>query len=448
MLKLFIAFILTQSMLFACALCNMYSPETKVSVEVVSTDNTIENLKFNWEFSDPFTQQLIEIYDSNLNGMLEAKELKLIEQALIDYIQPKSFLTHISYGNIINKEKSDPFKVVSHHLYMKENLLQFAYSLKVNYPILNDYVLFIKVNDDEEYFLLIMDPHTQRFEHTSSINQIVSKQAVLFSISQRTAVQNQTAATISDEKVKQKQAASSQTYLDYFTNIVKANLQKVKQGDLWALITLMFISFIYGVVHAIGPGHGKALTFAYFSAYKRSYFKAFVISLCTAFVHIVGAIILVMVSYFILNTFLNRFVSDALFWLTNISAVMIMVLALYIFVLKYKKNSCSCCSCASHTHGENKKRDLYFVLTAGLIPCAGTVILFIYAFILKTYLAVILAAVFISLGMAVVIFASSFLGVSLHKLSNQSHKITRILEMGSPVVMFILGMLLLLSTLL
>ena len=49
--------------------------------------------------------------------------------------------------------------------------------------------------------------------------------------------------------------------------------------------------------------------------------------------------------------------------------------------------------------------------------------LFVYAFLLKTYFAVFLASISISLGMAVVIFASSFLGVSIHKMSSKSSKI-------------------------
>jgi ABC-type nickel/cobalt efflux system permease component RcnA len=94
----------------------------------------------------------------------------------------------------------------------------------------------------------------------------------------------------------------------------------------------------------------------------------------------------------------------------------------------------------------SKKQDLIFVITAGIIPCPGTVLLFVYAFLLKTYFAVILASISISLGMATVIFASSFFGVSLNKVSRKSTKLVNILEIGSPIFMFILGLLLFLNT--
>ncbi len=94
----------------------------------------------------------------------------------------------------------------------------------------------------------------------------------------------------------------------------------------------------------------------------------------------------------------------------------------------------------------SKKQDLIFVLTAGIVPCPGTVLLFVYAFLLKTYFAVFLASISISLGMAVVIFASSFLGVSIHKMSSKSSNIINILEILAPIFMFILALLLLLSS--
>ena len=91
---------------------------------------------------------------------------------------------------------------------------------------------------------------------------------------------------------------------------------------------------------------------------------------------------------------------------------------------------------------KTNKQELYFVLTAGLIPCPGTVILFIYAFVLKTYFAVILASIFISLGMGLVIFASAFMGLGFKQLSHNSHKISSVLEYVAILVMLILGIVL------
>jgi ABC-type nickel/cobalt efflux system permease component RcnA len=196
------------------------------------------------------------------------------------------------------------------------------------------------------------------------------------------------------------------------------------------------------MIHALGPGHGKALAFTYFSSKKSSYSQAFIISFFTAFIHIVGALVLVSISIFIIEGIFSSFLDDSIGYITKTSAVLIMLLSLYILYRKLKKKSCDCCN---HNITDHKNENLIFVLTAGLIPCPGTVILFVYAFILETYISVFLASIFISLGMGVVIFASSFLGVSLHKVSNKSSRFTNILEIASPIFMFLLGLFLLLN---
>lgn len=149
---------------------------------------------------------------------------------------------------------------------------------------------------------------------------------------------------------------------------------------------------------------------------------------------------------------------------------MIILLSLYILYRKLKNKSCACSGCniennsntkfivnndknqfilrssdKVHKKSDVRTQNLFFVLTAGLVPCPGTVILFVYAFILETYFAVFLASIFISLGMGIVIFASSFLGVSLYKVSSKSSNITNILEIISPIIMCLLGLFLFFS---
>jgi nickel/cobalt exporter len=81
---------------------------------------------------------------------------------------------------------------------------------------------------------------------------------------------------------------NEETLLDKFTQNVKIYLVNIEKGeDKWALFFLLIASFLYGVLHALGPGHGKALAFSYFSSQKSSYFQAFgLFHLATAFVHI------------------------------------------------------------------------------------------------------------------------------------------------------------------
>ena len=473
--KIFILLTLFSYTLFGCTICTIYSPQTQVIIKIDSTNQKIKTADITWVLTKEFTAQLKQIYDRNQNDNLDKRELKPIEQSILDYIIEKNYLTHISYDKVINKEVSHEAVLKSKKTYIKNSILHFNYVLNLNYDVIKDNALYIKVDDDEEYFLLKLAKNGVKFNAPYKYEEIIDEKSAVFYINQ-TLIKDLEDKNKSEKKevkeeayikVPEKKVENKENLLSDFSKKVKEYLVKIENGDDYALFILLGISFLYGVLHALGPGHGKSLAFSYFASNKSSYYKAFWVSQASAFVHIVGALILVMISVFILQSMLNNFVNDSVEILTKVSAIMIMILALYILYNKLtnKPHSCAAC-CSDHSHEQTTttspwsaikptnttslkpnfmKKDLYFVLTAGLIPCPGTVVLFIYAFILKTYFAVILASIFISLGMGLVIFASSFLGVSVHNLSERSQKLTNVLEILAPIVMFILGILLFLN---
>ena len=510
MMRLIFILFFLKGILFGCALCSVYTPKTHVTTSIKADKTHIKTLDINWVFAAEFTKELLRLYDLDLDAKFNAKELKLIEDALIGYLEPKNFLTTITYAPTVENNQSEPskqeailnenlkqesnkFQVKNYKMVFKDGVLSFDYSIDLNYKIYDKNSLFIHIFDNENYFFIMFDPVKQLLNIPYKVSKITKLNDVIFTIDaptlstfekeealnkveiQKQVVENK----IIDEQIKleEKQQVieekvKEENQLDKFTYNVKKYLVEIEKGeDKYALFFLLIASFLYGVIHAFGPGHGKALAFSYFSAKKSTYLQAFTISLATAFVHIIGSLILVLFSVFILQSVLNRFMEDSISYITAFSAVVIMLLALYILYRKLVKKSHSCCACNVNLNTtsfsvnssnmnfiktntnkpvidttRSKKQDLIFVLTAGIIPCPGTVLLFVYAFLLKTYFSVLLASISISLGMAVVIFASSFLGVSLNKASAKSSKIINIVEIVAPIFMFILGLLLLLNS--
>ena len=477
MIRFFLTIILFKSILFGCSLCSVYTPRTHVSTHIKADNQNIKTLSINWTFAKQFSDELLQIYDLNLDGTFDKKELKFIEDALLNYLEPRNFLTTISYDNKIDGQ-SIPFEVQDYKMSFKNGILNFDYNITLNYKLYDKNILNIRVFDKEGYFFIIFQDEKQKFDTSYEVKKSTNISEVTYTINAPSLtiqeIQNEVIAPKIqkvEEKEKIYEEPKKENFLDIFTNNIKKYLVDIENGDKIALVFLLMASFIYGVVHALGPGHGKALAFSYFSSQKSSYFEAFIISLFTAFVHIIGALIIVLISVLILQSVLNNFIENSVTYITALSAVIIMFLALYILYRKVKKKSCSCVSCSVELKStkfdikpknqnfvkltqnkpillqkRSKKQDLIFVLTAGIVPCPGTVLLFVYAFLLKTYFAVFLASISISLGMAVVIFASSFLGVSIHKMSSKSSKIINILEILAPIFMFILALLLLVSS--
>ncbi|MDD2888089.1 MAG: DUF1007 family protein [Aliarcobacter sp.] len=483
MIKYFLIFFILKDILFGCSLCAIYTPRTHVDTQIKADKEYIKTIRINWTFANEFTKELLQIYDTNLDGTFNEKELAVIQSYLVDYLERKNYITTISYDKQIN-EKSDNYKVKDYKMSYKNSTLSFEYNIDLNYKIYDKNILYIKIIDDENYFDIVFNPQKQLMYIPYKIEQKININDVSFKIDaptlgvQEDSVKEDVPAKIEkiEEKIEPKQVQTSvntqtqtQNILEKFTQNIKKYLIAIQKGeDKSALFFLLMASFLYGVIHAFGPGHGKALAFSYFSSQKSSVFQALIISLATALVHILGALTIVLFSVFVLQSVLNRFMQDSVSYITSFSALIIMLLAVYILYRKLSKKSCVCCSVDLKTANftavssnmnfvkaasnkpvitplRSKKQDLIFLLTAGIIPCPGTVLLFVYAFLLKTYFAVILASISISFGMALVIFISSFLGVSLNKASQKSTKLVNILEIASPIFMFVLGLLLFLN---
>ena len=225
---------------------------------------------------------------------------------------------------------------------------------------------------------------------------------------------------------------------------------------------LLFFAFGYGVIHAMGPGHGKTLVASYFLSNDRSYTKAFFISLAIGVVHTFSAFILTLVIYFLVNTLLAQFLDDTVYYTTKISALIIITIALYLIYKKYllyrqveeEKNNpqfkfstspvhISTCGCASCKVDKNST-DTALIISAGIIPCPGTTTLFIFAISTGLYYAGFISALVMSLGMSTVIFFSALLSTVIRKkVLKSSETLKKYLEFGSLSLILILGSLLL-----
>lgn len=78
------------------------------------------------------------------------------------------------------------------------------------------------------------------------------------------------------------------------TNGMTAAVRQLKSGDfLTSAAVLAAISFLYGVLHAVGPGHGKFVISSYALANERTVRRGILLSFMAAFVQALSAILIV-----------------------------------------------------------------------------------------------------------------------------------------------------------
>jgi ABC-type nickel/cobalt efflux system permease component RcnA len=204
-------------------------------------------------------------------------------------------------------------------------------------------------------------------------------------------------------------------------------------------ITVLGIAFLYGLIHAAGPGHGKAIVGFYFTGNNQSkennnYLKAFEMGYLISIVHTISALITTFSLYFILKTMFYKNFRETYDNILHVSAMMIIVVGLYIIYEAYKnKNS-------NERLEQNNKSKYMIAFSAGVVPCPGVMTVVLFSVIQKKFLLAICSAIAMSIGMGLTISLVGILGILFRKKTTSfTQNIGYILQMLSGVIIILLG---------
>jgi nickel/cobalt transporter (NicO) family protein len=153
------------------------------------------------------------------------------------------------------------------------------------------------------------------------------------------------------------------------------------------ILALFGIAFAYGVLHAIGPGHGKAVIASYIVANESTLRRGITLSFAAAFVQALIAVVVVAMIILIVGG-TARSMETALLWVERAGFALLAGLGLSILVRKVQafKAPAHAADCG-HDHGPDAAtiatkpmRDLVLTaIGAGLRPCTGAIILLVFA---------------------------------------------------------------------
>lgn len=467
-MKKFFILIFLSTYLFSCALCNLYSPKALVDINITSDTTYIKNITFTFFFNDEFTKETIRMYDDNRNKQIDKFELENVKKDLFQYFKDTRYFTDVKYYNK-NEDENDIFKIQNlenKNIELVDNKISLSYTINPNFEINTKNILFVSIKDDSNYFSFMIKKifaDDKKYIFDDNINNNFVYIDIKDKANNIEKIQKDTKQDI--EEIKQNSIYDTLSlYLKTIHTNIKDNLESIKDtNSITSYIWLIAFSFLYGVLHALGPGHGKSLVSSYFLSQKRDYTKAISVSFMIGVVHTFSAFLLTLVVYYVLNTFLSKYFTNIEYFALKISAVIIIAIALYLLYKKLKPkpkiktfkisttnnfvleqnnkihtSSCSCLAC------NNDSTDYWLVLSAGIVPCAGTVTIFIFTMSMGIYFVGFLSAIFMSLGMSLIIFLSASISILIKKrIENKTSKVTKFLEYGSLLFVLSLGIMLL-----
>ncbi|MGE4013813.1 MAG: nickel/cobalt transporter, partial [Alphaproteobacteria bacterium] len=95
------------------------------------------------------------------------------------------------------------------------------------------------------------------------------------------------------------------------TKRLSEEVRAYRESNAWApALSLSLISFLYGVFHAAGPGHGKMVTTTYFLAIRAAAVQGVVMGVLIALVQACSAILIVSVLSLVLSVGASRIVGS------------------------------------------------------------------------------------------------------------------------------------------
>jgi ABC-type nickel/cobalt efflux system permease component RcnA len=179
-----------------------------------------------------------------------------------------------------------------------------------------------------------------------------------------------------------------------------------------ALLLLVLISLGYGVVHAVGPGHGKVVSFSYCLTEKRKPVRGVLFGIIVAFTQVLVAILLVTVLYFLLKRTLFDSIESFRSLIRLVSAGLIAGLGLWLFL-----GSLGLVPSLHklHTHGDGCSTNralLPAALSIGIIPCPGATLIMLFSINMGIARTGVLLSFAFALGMSIIISAVGLATVS------------------------------------
>ncbi|MBE0403877.1 nickel/cobalt transporter [Halomonas sp. FME16] len=218
------------------------------------------------------------------------------------------------------------------------------------------------------------------------------------------------------------------------------------QATWWVLLS---VSFGYGVFHAAGPGHGKAVLATYLASHGGAVRRALGLSFAASLLQGVTAIVMVAILVHGLG-WLTRQAMGSVVWVEQASFLLITLLGVWLCVRAYKQlrrayqpitfypvqhdhghnhGHHDCCGGAHHIEPEQALDWRTAIMTVGAIgmrPCSGAVLLLGAASLLGQFYIGVLSVLAMSLGTGITVSALALASVfarrwATRRLARQQH---------------------------
>ncbi|MDD4527994.1 MAG: hypothetical protein PHF25_08185 [Candidatus Margulisbacteria bacterium] len=214
-----------------------------------------------------------------------------------------------------------------------------------------------------------------------------------------------------------------------------------ERSQTGVIFLVMGMVFLYGVIHAIGPGHGKIIAISYFMGEKANLLKGIFFGFVFSLIHSTSALILFlsMKAFAIVAPFVGASKYEIL--MQKFSFYLVAAIGAYMLIKALN-------DIRSNSVEQDTVNGVILPFTLGLVPCPGTLLFLAFFSSIGLFWFGILSVFVIALGMAVSLSIISIIVIIFRdKVVNLIGSKTRgvfssLLSISSAIFLIIIGLLL------
>ncbi len=274
---------------------------------------------------------------------------------------------------------------------------------------------------------------------------------------------NQDQAPVADEGILHRLEGFVIAAQSYFMRAIDRQLVAIRDGHGFAVILSgLAIAFLYGVFHALGPGHGKTIIVGYFLGRGGSIGRGLAMASWISLSHVIGAIVIIGVAHFILAHSLLTPVEEN-WWLRLISYGAILAIGLFMLIRALAGRGHMHAHGHGHDHDHDHAHDhahharrrreqRLLAVAAGFLPCSGAVLILLFAFGNGMLMIGVLMTLTIAFGMGLTLAALGIASLLTHRHAiarfGGTDRAASVLALLGPILISLIGAILFSGTLL
>ena len=171
-----------------------------------------------------------------------------------------------------------------------------------------------------------------------------------------------------------------------------------------SLAVLIGLAFLYGVIHAAGPGHGKVVAMSYVLSHRATILGGVLFGLCFAIIHALSGAVGVIGLRYIIQSSVSETLASVTTTTQIVSFGLITLLGLIILIKHgYAFVNIATSNKERSSDKASRKGVLAWAVTVGLVPCPAVVMVMLFCLSMDAIILGLLLAACISIGMAITI---------------------------------------------